>query len=235
VKAILRGLIEGVRSVRQATNRMRRPVEARSFEPVSRVFGFDRGTPVDRHYISSFLGRNEADVRGDVLEAGDARYGRQFGKALGKLDVLDLDAANDRASLVGDLASGRGIPRDAYDCLILTQVYPFIFDLHSAVRHSRLALRPKGVLLATLPGLTQISRFDRDRWGDYWRFTSQGARRLFASEFGEENVRIEPHGNLIAATAILRGLAAEELTPEELDRRDPDYEVLIGVRAVRVA
>ena len=33
MKAILRGLIEGVRSVRKATNRMRRPVEARSFEP----------------------------------------------------------------------------------------------------------------------------------------------------------------------------------------------------------
>ncbi len=34
-----------------------------------------------------------------------------------------------------------------------------------------------------------------------------------------------------AAIASLHGLAAEELTSDELDYRDPDYEVLIAVRA----
>jgi hypothetical protein len=46
-------------------------------------------------------------------------------------------------------------------------------------------------------------------------------------------VTVTSYGNVLAATAFLQGLAAEELHPEELDYRDPDYEVLISVRAVK--
>jgi SAM-dependent methyltransferase len=205
----------------------------RRFEPVSRTFGFDRGTPVDRHYIAAFLEKHRGDVRGDVLEAGDSTYTRRFGTGVRRADVLHVDAGNPLATVVGDLGAGTGIAPESCDCLLLTQVYPFIFDLQAAVRHSRRALREGGVLLATLPGLTQISGFDRDRWGDFWRFTSQGAARLFAAEFGARNVQVAAQGNLLTATALLHGIAAEELTAEELDHRDPDYEVLIAVRAVR--
>jgi hypothetical protein len=33
-------------------------------------------------------------------------------------------------------------------------------------------LKPGGVLLATVSGISQISRYDMYRWGDYWRFTT---------------------------------------------------------------
>jgi hypothetical protein len=69
--------------------------------------------------------------------------------------------------------------------------------------------------------------------GDYWRFTSLSAQRLCASAFPPANVRVEAHGNVLAAVAFLHGLAREELRPEELDTKDPDYEVLITVRAVK--
>ncbi len=39
----------------------------------------------------------------------------------------------------------------------------------------------------------------------------------------------------MTATAFLYGMAAEELAPEELDHFDPDYEVIIGVRARKPA
>ena len=45
---------------------------------------------------------------------------------------------------------------------------------------------------------------------------------------------VESHGNVLAASAFLYGLATSELTRVELDWRDPEYEVLIAVRAVRV-
>ncbi len=89
------------------------------------------------------------------------------------------------------------------------------------------------MLLATFPGISQISRSDMDRWGDYWRFTSLSAKRLFEEAFPPGNVSVEAHGNVLAAVAFLHGLAAEELRPEELDHRDPDYEVLITVRAAK--
>src|SRR6185503_10982321 len=48
----------------------------RRLTPISRVFGFDRGTPVDRYYIENFLADNASDIRGRVLEVGDDSYTR---------------------------------------------------------------------------------------------------------------------------------------------------------------
>jgi hypothetical protein len=44
---------------------------------------------------------------------------------------------------------------------------------------------------------------------------------------------VEAYGNVLAATAFLQGLAAQELAPGELAPRDPDYELLIAARARR--
>jgi hypothetical protein len=56
---------------------------------------------------------------------------------------------------------------------------------------------------------------------------------MFESAFAPEGVRVEAYGNVLAASAFLYGLAAEELRQEELAPRDPDYEMLIAVRAQR--
>jgi hypothetical protein len=38
---------------------------------------------------------------------------------------------------------------------------------------------------------------------------------------------------VLAATAFLHGLSVEELTEDELDDSDPDYEVTIAIRAMK--
>jgi hypothetical protein len=48
-------------------------------------------------------------------------------------------------------------------------------------------------------------------------------------------VSVNAYGNVLTASAFLYGLADHELKPEELDFRDPDYEVSIGLRAVKLA
>jgi hypothetical protein len=90
-------------------------------------------------------------------------------------------------------------------------------------------LKPGGVVLATVPGMSQVSRDDKRDWGDWWRFTSQGTQRLFEEAFDE--VEVQAHGNVLSAAAFLYAYAAEELTEAELAHRDPDYELLITVRA----
>ena len=85
-------------------------------------------------------------------------------------------------------------------------------------------------MLATVPGMSQISD-DEWRASWCWSFTPHSARRLFADRFGAENVAVEGHGNVLAATAFLQGIAAGELERRELDHRDPDYPLLITVRA----
>jgi SAM-dependent methyltransferase len=205
-------------------------------QPVSRLFGSDRGTPLDRYYIESFLARCAADVRGRVMEVGDASYTRKFGgDRVAQADVLHATAGNRRATIVGDLATGAGVPENAFDCMILTQVLPFLFDVRGAVATVHRALKPGGVALVTVPCISQISRYDMDRWGDFWRFTTLSATRLFEEAFTGGTVEVATHGNALAATAFVQGMALEEMTPDELDPVDEDYQVIITVRAVKAA
>jgi SAM-dependent methyltransferase len=207
----------------------------RRLRPVSRVFGFDRGLCIDRYYIENFLAHHADDVRGRVLEIGDDAYTRRFGgERVTRSDVLHVVEGNPQATIVADLTCADHIPADTFDCIVFTQTLPFIYDVQSAIVTCYRALKPGGVLLATFPGISQISRYDMDRWGDYWRFTDASARRLFSDVFGPENVTITTCGNVLAACAFLHGLAAHELKQEELNYHDPDYQVLITVRAVKV-
>jgi len=108
---------------------------------------------------------------------------------------------------------------------------PFIYDVRGAVQVAYSALKPGGVILATVPGLSQVSRYDMDRWGDFWRFTPLSARRLFQEVFPDKAVAVESHGNVLTAVAFLHGLATEEIRPRELAYSDPDYPLIITVRA----
>jgi SAM-dependent methyltransferase len=198
-------------------------------EPVSRQFGFDRGKPVDRWYIERFLDRQRADVRGAVLEVAEDTYTQWYGDGqVTRSDVLH-HSGNDQSTVVGDLTTGAGLPSAAYDCFICTQTLPFIYDVHAAIRGMASVLKPGGVVLATVPGMSQVSREDKRDWGDWWRFTSQGTQRLFEEAFAD--VQVEAHGNVLSAAAFLYAYAAEELTESELAHRDSDYELLITVRA----
>ena len=206
----------------------------RRLAPVSRTFGLDRGTCIDRYYIEAFLAGSARNSHGHVLEIGDDSYTRKFGDGrVVQSDVLHLRAGNPKATLVADLTKARDIPSDTFDCIILTQTLQFIYDVRAALSHLYRILKPGGVLLATMPGISQISRYDMDRWGDYWRFTTLSARRLFQEIFPQSNVTVRAYGNVLTAVAFLEGLAVSELKREELDHLDADYELLIAVRAVK--
>lgn len=51
--------------------------------------------------------------------------------------------------------------------------------------------------------------------------------------FSAGNVSVHSYGNVLTATAFLQGLACEDLLTAELDMVDPNYELLIAVRAVK--
>lgn len=202
--------------------------------PIARGFGYHRGMPIDRYHIAQFLEANRSDISGRVLEIGEPTYTLRYGGgSVTRSEVLHAVDGNPEATIVGDLTTGEGIPRDSYDCLILTQTLSFLWDVRGAIQNAFSALKPGGVLLATCGGISQISRYDMERWGDYTRFTSLSLQRLFEEVFPPEKVTVEAYGNVLAAVALLHGIVAEDLTAEELDHRDPDYEVTVSVRAVR--
>ncbi len=198
------------------------------------LFGFGRGQCIDRYFIEQFLDRNSLKIGGRVLEIGDADYTRRFGgERVAHSDVLHAIEGNPNATIVGDLVSGFGIPDESFDCIILTQTLPFVTDVGAAIKTVWRGLKPGGVVLATVPGISPISRYDADRWGDYWRFTPQGVAKSFGSVFGSNNAEVESHGNVVLATALLQGLVVHEMRPEELTFNDPDFPVVICCRAVK--
>lgn len=201
--------------------------------PIAGSFGYGRGgTRIGRYYVEQFIKANAGDIQGRVLEIGDNHITKAFGEdRVTRSDVLHAEPGNPDATVVGDLSTGEGVPVGVYDCIILTQVVQHIYDVRAAIKHTCAALRPGGIVLMTNLALGQISRYDADRWGDYWRLTTGSAQALYEEYLPGGDVRVESHGNVLAATAFLHGLSVEELTPEEINHHDPDYQIIVTVRA----
>jgi hypothetical protein len=62
-------------------------------------------------------------------------------------------------------------------------------------------------------------------------FTALSVRRLLGECFQPDAFTVAAHGNVLTATALLQGLAAEELSDEELSFDDPQFPVIIVARA----
>ena len=206
----------------------------RRLTPVSRTFGFDRGQCIDRYYIEKFLSESFEDIRGHVLEVANNDYTIKFGGSrVTKSDILYVRDDNPKATIIADLSGSNSIPSSTFDCVILTQTLQFIYEVRAAIETLFRILKPSGVLLATVPGISQISRYDMDRWGDFWRFTTASLQRLFQERFPAGGIQVQSHGNVLAANALLHGLAVADVRHEELQYHDPDYELVITVRAVK--
>ena len=229
-----------LRPIRAAVveRRRRRPPrlgELRRTTPIDANWGFERGTPIDRIYVERFVSRYADDIRGRVLEIAAPDYASRFGRDVTSVDVLMAEEGNPEATIVGDLGDAPHIPDDSFDCAIVTQTLQFIYDVRGALATLKRVLAPGGVLLATAPGLTKISPIEDAAYGEWWHYTARSLSRLGAEAFGEGNVEVESYGNVLAATGFLYGLAASDLTDEELAVRDPLYEVVLGLRAVKSA
>lgn len=202
--------------------------------PISSGYGFKRGTPVDRFYIERFLARCGSDIRGRVLEAGDATYSKRFGGEITRQDVLNLQADSAVTTIAGDLGAEDLLDPAAYDCLVMTQVLQLIFDVPSAIRRMHASLAPGGVVLATVPGISPVDPgADGSQWN--WTFTQASARKLFEDAFGAENVDVACHGNVFAATCFLQGIALEDVGEDWIDHDDPAFPLVVTIRAQRAA
>lgn len=204
--------------------------------PISRDWGFDRGTPVDRFYIERFMAARAGDIRGRVLEVANNRYTRRYGgERVTASDILHPAEGNPRATVIADLAVAEARLEGQFDCIICTQTLQLIYEVHSAVAQLHHWLKPGGVALVTVPGISQISREDMEQTGDYWRFTGVSVRKMFEAEFGPGNVEVEVLGNVLSSVALLHGIAAEELDTASLLEADPQFQMLMTVRALRSA
>jgi SAM-dependent methyltransferase len=210
--------------------------DLRRTAPLCDSFGFSRGTPVDRVYIDAFLARHAADIRGRVLEVKEPAYATRFGAGrVESIDVVDIDPANPRATVVADLADAPQLADDAYDAVVLTQTLQLIYRHEAALATVHRVLKPGGVLLITVPGVTTVGAADGVDASWCWSYTPVSLALMLEERFGAGTFEVASHGNVLAAVAFLEGLAAEELTAAELAVHDPDYPLVVVGRAVKRA
>ena len=207
--------------------------DLRRVTPIDSGFGRGRGKPVDRHGIESSSRCHARNIRGRVLEVAEERYTSEFGGArVTRSDILHVDDSNPQATLIGDLADDADdLPGAASTASSAPRHSPTSTTWRRGATIHRI-LKPGGVLLTTVPGISQMSPYDRDRWGEYWRFTAQSlgppaGRARSAASTG----RGRAYGNVLASTALLQGLCVDDLRRDELDHRDQRYQMLIAARA----
>ena len=232
----MKQILQLLNRILQILLRKKKPVQFGDLSrtsPVSSCFGFDRGTPVDRYYIENFFRENGRLIRGRVLEVGDNTYSSKFAQGeVAAFNVLQHAAlGTDANAIIGDLTNWDSLPENSYDCFICAQTLQYTFEIHKAIAGAHRLLKPGGVLLATVPGISQISRFDADRYGDYWRFTVDSVTRLFQPVF-EGGVEVASFGNVLSSTVLLQGIPLEELPDLSLlDVHDRNYPMIITIVA----
>jgi SAM-dependent methyltransferase len=211
---------------------VRRPVwgNLRRLTPISASFGFDRGTPIDRYYLRRFLIQEQDAIRGVAGEVSESRYVDEYGgDRVSRVEVIDIDADNPRATIVADLAQAASLPEATFDSLVVIQTLQYTSSPSAAISNCLQALRGGGSLLIVVPGLTSHDpRMPLDH--DYWRFWPAGIESLLREAAPQARRRVVGYGNLVAALGLLHGLAAEELKPQELDHNDRHFPVVVCAR-----
>ena len=223
-----------IRSLPQIALRKKTPINFLDYNrniPISSSLGLERGTPIDRYYIQQFLQENSHLIQGTVLEIADSYYSKRYGgEKVERFEVLHFSPANPNATIIGDLTDKSTLPMNIADCFICTQTFNFIFEVQKAIEGAYHLLKPGGVLLASVAGIIQISRYDMDRWGDYWRFTNASIQKLFEPIFPEFEVKT--WGNVLAATSLLQGICVEDIPGKTLlNEHDNDYQTVITIVA----
>jgi SAM-dependent methyltransferase len=195
--------------------------------PLCSVFGFSRGTPIDRYYLYQFLGKVRSQVRGTVLEVGGvlANRGRyQFDQAM-DFQTLDL-TAKPGVTHVGNVHDATLWPPASFDAIVILNVLEHCQQPWVVVNNIHRWLRRGGRCVCMVPGAQRVHNFPRD----YWRLLPDGLQQLFEA-FSQQQFYV--YGNPLTVVANYLGIAAEELTLHELNERHPAYPVAICLVATK--
>ena len=199
-------------------------------QPVSRIFGYERGLPIHRYYVQRFFETHSNRIRGRCLEFHDPGYLHTYGGGRpSRIDVLDLSEDNPNATIVADLTKPNDIPSGTFDCIVCVHVLHLVYEADVFTRELHRLLAAGGTLLVAVPGTSMID----PNWTEYRRWTALGIRTLLGQFFQSSDIQVESYGNSLAAAAEMRGLASDEIAPWELNAKDDLFQVEIGGLAVK--
>jgi hypothetical protein len=193
--------------------------DLRRTAPFCQVFGLTRGTPIDRYYLGQFIREIRLQVAGTVLEVGGIVSNRdlyQFEQATA-YQTLDV-AEGPGVTLVGNVHDAAMLPAASLDAVVIFNVLEHCQHPWVVVDNIHRWLRASGKCFCMVPSAQRLHDFP----GDYWRPLPDGLQQLFHN-FSQQQLYV--YGNPLTVMASFMGVAAEELSPHELDDWHPDYPV----------
>lgn len=193
--------------------------------PFDPMFGFTRGTPIDRYYLDRFIERIRPEVRGAVLEIGGSRANRERYRfdAATEYRAMDIKRSPD-VDLVGDVHDRGLIPPGTLDAIVIFNVLEHCARPWVVADNLRAWLRVGGKVFAMVPSVQRVHRQPKD----YWRPYPDGMEVLF-SDFARCQLFV--YGNPLTSVAAIMGIAAQELSADELDHVNIGYPVATCVIA----
>ena len=155
---IIREILKRViRSINRIFFRLKIDDKSRIY-PLNDIFGYRRGTPIDRYYIEQAIDDYSKYIKGSVLEVGGSDYTKKFSKTEKKDSfILNYTQMDGDQVIVGDLADKDSLKGQEYDTFICTQTLNFIYDFHKAIDTSYELLKHKGYFLGTVASVSNIS------------------------------------------------------------------------------
>ncbi len=193
--------------------------------PFCSEYGFTRGTPVDRYYLGQFVASIQQEVVGSTLEIGGRKENRErYGFANAKdYWIMDADERSG-ADILSDAHDPSAWPAESLDSVILFNVLEHCAQPWIVAANIKRWLRIGGKVFCAVPNAQRIHPAPKD----FWRILPDAVESLFESY---SIVKLGTYGNLLASIAALSGLAAEELTENQLSYRSPEYPVITWVVA----
>jgi|SRR5215213_3754263 len=192
--------------------------------PFCPQFGNFRGSPIDRYYLERFIEEIHSEVKGVTLEIGGNQENWERYKFSNASCYVTMDLEGDDLDIVGDAHDREAVDEASVDAVVLFNVLEHCERPWLVVDNIYQWLKPHGQVFCMVPNAQRVHRVPRD----YWRIFPDALNSLF-SRFPVRKLYV--YGNPLTTLASYYGIAAEELSREELDYKHENYPVANCIHA----
>jgi SAM-dependent methyltransferase len=192
--------------------------------PFCPQFGSSRGSPVDRYYLDKFVAEIRNEVKGVTLEIGGVKSNRELYNFTNTTSYLTMDLKGEGLDIIGDAHDIKAVDEASLDTVVLFNVLEHCERPWVVVDNIYQWLKPRGQVFCMVPNAQRAHRLPQD----YWRIFPDAMNSLFA-RFPQRKLYV--YGNPLTTLAAYYGIAAEELSREELDYHHENYPVANCIHA----
>jgi SAM-dependent methyltransferase len=196
--------------------------------PFCSQFGHFRGNPIDRYYLDRFIDEIRSEVKGVTLEIGGSRSNRELYRFKNTTSYLAMDLSGPDLDIAGDAHDPNVVEKESMDTILLFNVLEHCERPWVVADNIYQWLKPQGQVFCMVPTAQRVHRVPQD----YWRILPDALNSIF-SRFPRRKLYV--YGNPLTTIAANYGIAAEELTREELDCHHENYPVANCIHAQKSA